>query len=108
MTIKQASLTIAINETVSSSIELNEDRAFVGFYVPASFTGTAISFQASSDNSTFVTLLNEGSAYSLTVAASRYVSVDPAVFVGCRYIKLVSGTSEAAARTLTVCLRGVA
>jgi hypothetical protein len=111
MRVQHVNAVIANGQTASSAISLSDNAldfsCFVGFYTPATLTGTSFTFQASSDGSTFVNVLNEGTSYSVTVAASRYVSVEPAVFAGVRFIKIVSGSSEGAERTIVACLREV-
>jgi hypothetical protein len=81
----------------------------VGFYTPGTLTSTAITFQASWDNSTFTTLMAKGGAstYSATVSTSDYVPLDVDVFCGPQYVKLVPGSSEASARTIVCVLRPV-
>jgi len=108
MIVKQVNATIAASGTASSAIETGANNCFVGFYTPAALTGTSFTFQASPDNSTFYNVLDEGTSYSVTVAASRYVAVKPAVFVGARYLKIVSGSAEGAERVVIACLREVA
>ncbi len=81
----------------------------VGFYTPGTLTSTAITFQASADNSTYVTVMEVGGAatYSVTVSTSDYIPLDPRVFAGAQYVKLVPGSSEASARTITYIQRPV-
>lgn len=78
-----------------------------GVYTPTALTGTAFTFLASqTSGGTFVAVRNEdGSAYTLTVAASRYTRVNPQVFEGLRFLKIVSGSAEGAARTLGLAAR---
>jgi glucose dehydrogenase len=103
-----ATATIAASGTTSDAVDCTRNQ-FVGFYTPASLTGTAITFTASNDNSTYVTVLEVGGAatYSVTAAASRYIPLDPRVFAGAQYVKLVSGSTEASARSITCVLRPV-
>jgi hypothetical protein len=63
---------------------------------PAGLASTSITFQCSLDGSSFYDLYNGSSAYSLTVAASRYISLNPDVFEGVRYVRIVTGSSETA------------
>jgi hypothetical protein len=81
----------------------------VGFYTPGTLTSTAITFQASWDNSTFTALMAKGgaSAYSATVSTSDYCPVDVDVFCGPQYVKLVPGSSEASPRSIVCVLRPV-
>lgn len=98
-------VTIAINTTTSTALDLSTN-GFVGLIIPSAFTGTAITFTGSIDNSTFTALYNsDNSAFSITVSASRYYCLNPADFLGMRYVKIVSNASEAAARTITVVSR---
>lgn len=98
-------VTISNGGTTSTAIDLSS-LGFVGFILPSAFTGTAITFTGSIDNSTFTALYNSSnSAYSITVAASRYYMLNPADFMGSRYIKLVSNATEGGARTISVITR---
>lgn len=98
-------VTIASGGTTSTVIDLSS-LGFVGIIFPAAFTGTAITFQGSVDNSTFTALYNSSNtAYSITVAASRYYMLNPADFMGSRYIKIVSNATEGGTRTLTTITR---
>lgn len=81
----------------------------VGFYTPGTITSTAVTFEASADNSTYVTVMEVGGAatYSVTVSTSDYIPLDPRVFAGAQYVKLVPGSSESSARTITYIQRPV-
>jgi len=81
----------------------------VGIYTPGTITSTAITFQASWDNSTFTTVMEVGgaSAYSATVSTSDFVPLKVEVFCGAQYVKLVPSSSEASARTIVCVLRPV-
>jgi hypothetical protein len=78
-----------------------------GFITPAALTGTAITFQMSSDGVTYVAVNKDGAALSVVVTTSKYIVVNPADFAGARFIKLVSGSAEGADRVLTLCVRPV-
>lgn len=98
-------VTIANGGTTSTSLDLSA-RGLVGFITPAALTGTAFTFTGSVDNSTFVALYNsDNTAYSITVGTSRFYCLNPADFLGMRYVKIVSNGSEAAERTITVTTR---
>lgn len=100
---------IASGQTTSGEIDLG-GCALVGVFMPAAFTGTTLKIQtAPASGGTFVTLQDgAGSDYSLTVAASKYVPVSNlAIVAGMRFIKFVSGSSEAADRTITLATRPV-
>ena len=94
---------IASSGTTSTSIIMERNRVPLAVIVPAAFTGTSIKFQASIDQgTTFFALYNEGTEYSVTVSTSRYVALNPDVFQGVACVRLVSGSSEAASRTISV------
>lgn len=108
MNIRNFTTTIANAATVSAAIELGS-ATFVGVYIPAAFTGTAISFQTSPTlTGTYAPVKDgAGAAVSKTVAASDYVYLDPTIFAGVGFLKIVSGSAEGAARTLTIAARTV-
>ena len=61
---------------------------------PVGLASTTLSFQSSLDGASWFDLYNGSSLYSLTVAASRYISLNPDVFEGIRHIRIVAGSSE--------------
>jgi hypothetical protein len=65
-------------------------------------TGTAFTFEGSIDGSTFRALYDEGTQYSVNVGTSRYVALKRQVMEPCKYLKVISGSSEAALRTITL------
>ncbi|MDH4163325.1 MAG: hypothetical protein OEW15_11650 [Nitrospirota bacterium] len=80
----------------------------VGIQLPAAFTSTTLTFNASIDGSTWqqVYSTTSGTALSYTVAQGRYIAIDPAPFYGVKYLQIKTGSDETAARTLTVSLKG--
>jgi hypothetical protein len=108
MYVSTVTVTIANGETVSTATSsLFLAGGIAGAIItPAALTGTALSFQVSYDGVTFTPLYaTGGTTISYTVAASRVIPLDPAVFGAFPYIKLVSGSAEGAARTFTVIVR---
>lgn len=102
-----STVTIALNGTTSSVLDLRS-KGLVGFLMPAAFTGTVITFSGSMDNVTFGALYNaDNTQFSITVAVDRFYCLNPADFVGVRYIKFVSGSTELAARTIAVSTRSL-
>ena len=97
-----STVTIESSGTTSSARDLNGLGNLVALVTPSALTGTSFTFQASTDGSTYNAVYNEGTQYSVTVAASRYVALDPSVFAGAQYVKVVSGSTEAAERTITL------
>lgn len=85
--------------------------ALYAIVMPAVWVAAALTFQGSPDGVAYTNLYDDqGNEISLTVAASRQVSVDPALFGGCGYIKVRSGTAavpvnQTADRALTLISR---
>jgi hypothetical protein len=71
--------------------------------MPAAFTGTTLTFQVSADGSTYQALYDSTGAnqVSMAVAASRSYDL-PAELASWPYWKIVSGSAEGDARSLTV------
>ena len=105
---RNETVTIASSETDSTAIDCG-GMVFTGFILPATFTGTAVTFKVSDDNSTFYALKgSDGNDISYTVAQGNAYAVENAVlFAGWRWIKIISGSSEGAERTIKVSLRGM-
>ena len=101
--------TIAISQTVSNTIDCRRDQ-LLAIHMPAAFTGTSITFQASVDGVTFNTVREVGGSatYTLTnVAASQFIPLNVQVFAAAQYVRIVSGSSEAAARSIICVLRPI-
>lgn len=83
--------------------------ALCGIFLPAAFTGTALTFEAATAiDGTYLPVKStaSGTALSYTVAQGTYCAVDPRDFQGIRFLKIKSGSAEGAARTLTCSLKG--
>tara|TARA_R110000796_G_scaffold65782_1_gene151775 strand:+ start:3373 stop:3729 length:357 start_codon:yes stop_codon:yes gene_type:complete len=105
--IDEDTLTIASGATTSSSLDLRA-KGLVGFLMPATFTGTTMTFTGSMDDSTFTALYNaDNTAFSITVAVARRYCLNPADFLGVRYVRFVSGSSEGGARTIEAVTRSL-
>ena len=97
--------TIANGGTTSNAIDIR-DASVIGIITPAAFTGTAITLSVSTTQAgTYVPLRSTGAtAISLTVAVSGAyplsVNVEP-----WSWIKLVSGSTEAAQRLISVVMK---
>lgn len=100
-----AKVTIANGESKSAIIDL-QGRCPVGFRMPAAFTGTALTFEASVDkvDSHFAVLKDSaGATVTITVAAGTYVvlaQATKALLAGVMNLKVVSGSAEGAAREI--------
>lgn len=99
-------VTIASGQTTSSVIDM-EGKKLVGIEVPATFTGTTVSFtQCRSATGTFLPVYDDdGNVYTVVATDGAYVRVDPIVFCGPAYVKIVSASAEGGTRTVTaVCM----
>lgn len=100
--------TILSGATTSDIIDL-EDRILCGFFMPAAFTGTALTI-TSSDTSTgtYTTAYMGGADQSIVVTTSKNVDLVPANFAGLgQYIKIVSDGAEGANRQIKVISREI-
>ena len=107
----QYTATIALNGTTSAAISPGNDidcNGLVAIVTPSDLTSTSLSFLVSADGTNFMTHRDyTGNIVSVTCAASQWIQLDPAMFVGFPHFKVVMGTAEAAARTLTIIVREV-
>ena len=96
-------IVVATSTTVSSECDLG-GTMIVGIQTPATFTGTAITFQAATASGGTYNAVKDGagSSVSVTVANGQYIAIDPTKLKGIRFIKLVSGSVEGADRILTI------
>jgi hypothetical protein len=100
--IDDTAATIAISTTTSGAIDMG-GMNLVGLIMPAAMTGTSMTFQGSVDGTNYFDLYDSsGTQLSITIAASRFILLVPADFAAVRYLKLVSGSSEAAERSINL------
>lgn len=100
------STTIANGTTTSAEIPTG-GLALCGINFPAAFTGTTVTFMVSNiSGGTFVPLYNSAGAVSYTIAQGRFYAIDPKDFQGVAFLKIVSGASEGALRTLLLAMKG--
>ena len=101
------SLAIATSQP-NSAVITTEGLSLCGILFPAAFTGTTVTFLACDTlGGTYVPVYNSAGAVSYTVAQGRYVAIDPKDFYGIQFLKIVSGSSEAAGRTIICSLKGI-
>jgi hypothetical protein len=117
--IKFKTATIASSGTTSSIISMDSEAGYpsggtvMGVILPAAFTGTALGLEVSDTlNGTYVTVYDPNKsggagAYSVACAQGNYIPFKVEYTSGMRYLKIVSGSSEGAARTLKVAVRSV-
>lgn len=96
---------IAISTTTSPEVNLGRFRV-IAVALPAAMTGASITFTGCDvSGGTFKTVTAQdtpGTDYSLTFTANKHVPIDYRLLWGCRYLKIVSASSEAAARTFSL------
>lgn len=100
----QKSAVIAASGTTSGEVACPDGYELVGMFAPVC-TGTALTLTAATaSGGTFVAVANaSNSAISHTISGTaHYIALDPTLYRGLQFIKLVSGSSEAADRTFTV------
>lgn len=101
----QLTATIASGQTTSGVVNLS-GLLPVCLQMPATFTGTTVTFQGSFDGTVFQPINAGGVAYTETVTTSVMVVLDPTMFQGLKQIKIVSGATEGTTRAIGVMLRG--
>lgn len=98
-------VTIASGGTTSEAFDVSGE-LLAGIICPAEFDGTTITFTASDEPAgTFLACYaTDGTAISVTTAASRHVLLEPQTFAGARFIKLVAGTAQTGDTEVTLVL----
>ena len=98
-------VTIANGTTTSEAIN-SAGYALFGLVMPSAFTGASVTFTTSHDGTTYQALYDTtNTQVSLTVAASRNYDL-PTSLASWPYFKIVSASSEGAARTLYIVKKG--
>jgi hypothetical protein len=101
---RHQSISIAAEGTTSGSFSLRETGAAGGALLfPAAFTGTEVSFLASTaSDGTYAPVLDlDSAAVTMSVVTSSWVAI-PTEVLAHKFVKVVSGDTEAAARSLHV------
>jgi len=104
--------TITNGTSLSPAIDL-ADYGYrpIAIVMPAAWTAANLTFQGSHDGSTFNNLYTSaGVEYLVTAAASQYIILNPADFLGVQVLKIRSGTSgtpvnQGADRTLSLVIK---
>ena len=109
--IERANVTIASSGTTSTAAQVPSGKTLLAVVTPSALTGTSFTFEVSDDGgTTFKPVYKEATQYSVTVGTSRHIALDVtatrAILGGSganpTSVKVVSGSSEAAARTITL------
>ena len=104
---KQALIDISADNNNSLGVQ-TEGMLLCGVQFPAAMTGTAITFDFSMDNSTFVDVKEtDGTDVSYSVSAGDVLRVDPSgwAFASNGFIRVTSNGNEAAHRKLILHFR---
>ena len=103
---KIVSLAIANGATTSNAVDVRGMTLFQ-VLLPAAFTGVSLTFTTSDSYAgTYQALQdNTGAAVSITVAQGKNYDLPPAL-ASSAFLKIVSGSAEAAARTLVLVCKG--
>ena len=107
--IKSKQALIDISADNNNSLGVNtEGMLLCGVQFPAAMTGTAITFDFSMDNSTFIDVKEtDGTDVSYTVSAGDVVRVDPSgwAFASNGFLRVTSNGNEAADRKIILHFR---
>ena|SRR4030067_3630375 len=86
-------VTVANGVSLSGAINV-ETHVICAFVTDSGWNTAALSFQASSDGTNYFNLYSDGSELTFAaIAASTWVTIDPARFLGIRHLKVRSGTA---------------
>lgn len=105
---ENVTVTIPASTTTSDALDLY-GYTLCGFYVPSGMEGATIGFLTAPQSEASYAPMKDGagSALSKTIAAGDYIYLDPAVFVGVRFLKLVASVTQSANRVITIAARPV-
>lgn len=98
MPVVHRTFTIANGASLSSAVMIDE-AMLVGIIMPGTWTAANLTLQAAGENdeSTFNNVYDkDGTEVTITAAASRYITLEPAKFAGIKQLKIRSGTSGSA------------
>lgn len=99
--------TIAINQTKSDIINM-KGATLKTIFIPAAFTGTAITFEVSYDGAAFAPYANvDDNLVEITVTAGRAYGLAAIDFFGVLSFKIVSNGAEAAERSIILVPTGI-
>lgn len=90
--------------TSSNKLKLGYGNTAVKMYIPASFSGTSVTFEMAEAASGTWAVLKDSSdaAVTITVTADNWYSLTPATFAGIEHLQVVSSASETSKTVLIV------
>ena len=101
----QLTATIPNTGTDSDAKTVPTNATLLGIHIPASMTGTSLTFkvQASASDTAKPLKKSDNTAYSITIGATAaYHPVDSSLFEGVQFVTIVSGSAETGAKELTL------
>ena len=101
---KEVLIDVSANNTTSSAAQC-DGLLLSGILFPAAMTGTAVTFDFSFNGTTWYDVVEtDGTEVSYTVSAGNVVRVDPSgwAFASPGFLRISSGSSEAADRTINL------
>jgi len=105
--VKEVTIDISANTTQSNAVN-TDGMLLTGIVFPAAMTGTAVTFDFSVDGTNFHDVVEtDGTEVTYTVTAGDVVRVDPSgwAFASSGFLRIVSGTAEAADRNIQLIFR---
>ena len=90
--LQEKTATIEAGASLSDAVDL-QHKTLVMIMMPVAWTSASLTFQCSTGGSYLDLYSNAGTEKSVTVAASHAIILTPAEFVGCKSIKVRSGTA---------------
>jgi hypothetical protein len=101
-------VTIANNANESELIDCRKNQ-LLGFYAPASMTGSTWGLKGSHDGTNFFNVNDEGTAYSgKTLTSSELHAIKANVAATIQYAKITTGSNQSGAKSLVCVLRPIA
>jgi len=101
--IRVDTVVIASSGTDSTILKIEGDKYASALRIPAAFTSTSVTFKSGTSEADMSPVSNlNGVVLTGTVSAGGHYILEPVDFVGIRFIQVISGSAEAAERTLTI------
>jgi hypothetical protein len=101
-------VTITSGGATSAASQDIGNMTLLGVRTPATYDGTTMTFTCcDTAGGTYDTVYrDDGTAYTVTLAASRYTAVDYTKFLGARFLRVVAGTNQATTDTIVTLYLG--
>lgn len=102
------SAVIAQSSTTSAEINL-QGTTLCGLFIPSTMDGTSLTFQvANASGGTFYDMRDiYNNLITAQITDGDFVYIDPTLFAGVQFIKIISDATETAERTIGIAARAV-